>query len=179
MSYRLLFILGLFMATLQVQAAAPNTDNRFYDKSTEHFTAYVGMMSTRSGYIHFADAELPPDPNQPVVMSYGFNVGVIGDFSSDDIYSYSIVGADADMFSAAITSVSASENGCTVRITYRPTAVGTHTARLNVYCSNAGAPLTYINLSGEAVSKPGDVDGDGNIGISDVSRLIDLLLRGE
>ena len=112
MSYKLLFAMALFMASIQVQAAYVETENRFYDKSTEHFTAYVGGMSSRTGYIHFADAELPPDPNQPVVMSYGFNVDAIGDFSSDDIYSYSIVGDDADMFSAAITSVSASENGC-------------------------------------------------------------------
>ena len=179
MSYRLLFILGLFMATLQVQAAAPNSDNRFYDKSTEHFTAYVGMMSTRTGYIHFADAELPPDPNQPVVMSYGFDIDLTGGISDGDVYSYTIDGDDAAMFSAMITSVSASENGCTVRITYRPTVVGSHTARLKVNCSNAGAPTTVINLSGEAVAIPGDVDGDGKLGVSDVSSLIDMLLNGE
>ncbi len=179
MSYKLLFAMALFMASIQVQAAYVETENRFYDKSTEHFTAYVGGMSSRTGYIHFADAELPPDPNQPVVMSYGFDIDLIGDLSDGDVYSYTIDGDDAAMFSAMITSVSASENGCTVRITYRPTVVGSHTARLKVNCSNAGAPTTVINLSGEAVAIPGDVDGDGKLGVSDVSSLIDMLLNGE
>ena len=179
MSYRLLFILALFMATFQAQAAYVETENRFYDKSTEHFTARVGQMASRSGYIHFADAELPPDPNQPVVRSNGVAMQVI-DINTDlndGIYSYSIVGDDAAMFSARITSVSASENGCTVRITYHPLAVGSHTATLKVNCENAGSPVTVIYLSGECVPIPGDVDGNGQIGITDVTTLIDMLLN--
>jgi hypothetical protein len=159
------------------QAAVPQSDNRFYDKSTEHFSAIVGQFAARSGYIKFADAELPPDPNTPVVRSSQVTLNGI-DLSSD-VYSLSIEGADSDMFTASITQVSASENGCTVRIVYRPTAVGTHTAKLNVYCTNAGSPCTSINLSGEGIAQPGDVDGNGQVGISDVSRLIDLLLKNQ
>lgn len=173
MSYRLLFILALFMATIQGQAANVENDNRFYDKSTEHFTATVGRLAARSGYIHFADAELPPDPDTPVVRASGITPG------GSDIYSFSIEGPDASMFSATITSVSASENGCTVRIIYAPTEVGSHTATLKVYCSNAGSPLTTIYLSGEGIARPGDIDGDGRIGVADVSSLIDMILRGE
>ena len=168
---------ALLLAAIQGQAAETQPDNRFYDKSTEQFAAVVGQFATRSGYIKFADAELPPDPNIPVVMSNVITLNGIGADLGGDVYSVSIDGADSDMFIAAITSVSASENGCTVRITYRPTTVGTHTARLNVYCTNAGAPLTYVNLCGEGIAQPGDVDGNGQIGISDVSTLIDMLLN--
>ena len=167
------------MATLQIQAADVDNENRFYDKSTEHFTAYVGQLASRAGYIRFADAEIPPDPNTPVVRSFDVTAQITDGINNDGTYSYTIEGTDAAMFSAIITSVSASENGCTVRIIYHPIQAGSHTARLNVYCQTAGSPLTYINLSGEAIPQPGDVDGDGQVGISDVTRLIDMILTGE
>lgn len=170
MSYRLLFILTLFLTIFQAQAATP--ENRFYDKSTEHFSATVGRLASRAGYIHFADAEVPTDPNTPVDRA------LPGDFDID-AYSYTIEGDDAAMFSAMITSVSASENGCTVRICYAPTEAGTHQATLKVFCETAGAPMTTIYLSGQAFPRIGDVDGDGKLGIADVSSLIDMLLNGQ
>ena len=181
MSYRLLFILALLLSAFQIQAvdnANKEGQNRFYDRSTEHFSAVVGMFDMRSGYIHFADAELPPDPNTPVVRSLGGGTDFVFDFDSD-IYSVSIDGDDSEMFTANVTLVSASENGCTVTISYHPTAVGTHNARLIATCSNAGSPNTYVNLCGKAFPRIGDVDGDGKIGISDISTLIDMLLSGE
>lgn len=177
MSYRLLFILSLLMAAFQAQAAYNEHENHFYDKSTEQFTAYVGMFSSRSGYIRFADAEVPHDPNTPVLRAYDITDQMSGDIEHDGSYYFTIEGPDAAMFTAHITSMSASENGCTVLVTYHPTQAGSHTARLNVICENAGAPLTYINLCGEGIARPGDVDGDGSVGISDVSSLIDMLLR--
>lgn len=166
------------MAAFQVQAIDHDTDNRFYDKSTEHFSATVGQLATRIGYIHFADASIPPSPD-PVLRSYDIVDQMTDGIPNDGTYYYEIEGADASMFGAMITSMSSTENGCTVRITYHPTQVGSHTARLNVYCETAGAPLTYINLSGEAMPQPGDIDGDGKLGISDVSSLIDMILSAE
>lgn len=178
MNYRLLLMIALVLGAFQVQAIDHDTDNRFYDKSTEHFSATVGMLSTRIGYIHFADASIPPSPD-PVLRSYDIVDHLTDAIPNDGTYTYEIEGDDASMFGAMITSMSSMENGCTVRIFYHPTQVGTHTARLNVYCETAGAPLTYINLSGEAVPRPGDIDGDGMVGISDVSSLIDMLLTVE
>ena len=179
MSYRFLFIMAILMASFSAQAAISEPENRFYDKSTEHFSATVGLMSMRSGYIRFADAELPPDPNTPVVMSHDVSAQMSHEIAADDTYSLSIDGADSSMFHATITSMSTIENGCTVTITYRPTAMGSHQARLQVTCSKAGSPVTTINLSGEAIAKPGDIDGDGTVGVSDVSTLIDMLLDHE
>lgn len=181
MSYRLLFIFALLLSAVQVQAvenANKENDNRFYDRSTEQFVATVGQFATRSGYIHFADASIPPDPNIPVDRALGGDTDFDFDFGSD-VYSVSIDGDDSGMFTAMIVSVSASENGCTVRITYHPTTVGTHNARLVATCSNAGSPVTYVNLCGQGITKPGDVDGNGQVGISDVTKLIDMILTGE
>ena len=181
MKYRFLFIFALLLSAVQVQAFEnenKETDNRFYDHSTEQFVATVGQFAMRSGYIHFADASIPPDPNTPVDRALGGDTDFDFDFGSD-VYSVSIDGDDSSMFTAMIVSVSASENGCTVRITYRPTTVGTHTARLVATCSNAGSPVTYVNLCGQGIARPGDIDGDGRLGISDVSTLIDMLLSGE
>ena len=178
MNYRLLLMIALVLGAFQVQAIDHDTDNRFYDKSTEHFTATVGKLATRVGYIHFADASIPPSPD-PVMMSFGIAANLTDAVPNDGTYTYEIEGADASMFGAMITSMSSQENGCTVRIIYHPTQVGTHTARLNVYCETAGAPLTYINLSGEAIARPGDLDGDGKLGVNDVSSLIDMILSVE
>ena len=179
MSYGLLFILALLVSAIQIQAADNQTkENRFYDRSTEQFVAVVGQFASRTGYIHFADAELPPDPNTPVDRGF-IDPGIDLDFDGGGIYSVSIDGDDSEMFIANITMMSASENGCTVHITYHPTSIGTHHARLVAYCSNAGSPYTYVNLCGQGVAKPGDVDGDGRISISDISTLIDMLLNGE
>ena len=177
MSYRLLFIIALLLSATRIQAITTDTDYRFCDKSTEQFTAIVGQLTTRSGYILFADAELPIDPNQPVVRSSGETIPE-ADLSSD-IYSVTIDGEDSDMFTAIVTNVSLVENRCVVKVFYNPTTAGSHRARLVAYCANAGAPYTIVNLSGEATPMPGDVDGDGKLGISDVTTLIDMLLRGE
>ena len=172
MSYRLLIILALFITAITAQGADDDTtDNRFADKSTEYFTAIVGQSTSRSGVVYFADAEIPPDPNTPAIMA----TIDVGDLSGHT-YSVSIDGDDSAMFSAMITSMSFTENKCSVLVTYKPTAVGSHRARLNLTCSTAGVPLTRITLSGEATPLPGDVDGDGKLGISDVSSLIDMLL---
>lgn len=179
MNYRLLFIIALVLAVFQGQAAEPESSNRFYDKSTEHFSAIVGQFSSRIGHIKFADAEVPLDPDTPVIMSNRTTVYSIDTDLSSDAYWYTIEGPDSAMFTANITQVSLLENACTIRIVYRPTEVGSHTARINVYCANAGSPCTYINLTGEAFSQPGDLDGNGQVGISDVSRLIDLLLKNQ
>lgn len=184
MSTRLLFIMTLLLAAIQVQAVdngSSNNANPFYDNSTQEFSAPVGMFAARAGYIHFADAGLPPDPNTPVDRN-GNKEDLIdpGDFGGlgGGVYSVSIDGEDSDMFSARVISMSTSEKGCTVSVIYSPTAVGTHHARLVAYCSNAGSPYIYINLVGEGrLPLHGDVDGDGSIGINDVSTLIDMLLN--
>lgn len=145
------------------------------------YSAYVGKTDYSVEVAYFADAEIPPDPNQPMISSFNdgsFDFVVIDDFglNVNDIYGVSIDGDDC--FSAAIVKSSAIVNTCSVRISYNPLTSGSHHAVLNLTCSKAGVPLIVVYLDGEAMLN-GDVDGDGLIAIKDVSDLIDNLLNGD
>ena len=148
------------------------TPELFLKNQTEYFTAPVYGFSKRTGSVQFADAEIPPypDPNTPVVRSVGTAYVV------PDCYSLSIEGADAIHFTARIVRGSFIANICTVEITYAPRECGTHTATLNLNCTKAGVPWMSIPLQGEATEVLGDLDGDGVLGIGDVTGFINLML---
>ena len=120
------------------------------------FSTDVGQTTTQTISIKFADAEIPPDPNTPVVMSpsYGNPLQSIGQASGG--YSVSIQGAGSQMFSAEITMGSFTSNACTVKVSYNPSAEGTHQATLNVNCSSAGVPTVSVNLTGSTTSASDD-----------------------
>lgn len=143
------------------------------------FTASVGQIVGHWGTIRFADAEIPTDPNQPVVRNHGgLTLDAIGP-NAGDVYSLVIDGADSNHFTARIAKSSAITNICTVAINYAPRAIGSHDATLTVYCKNAGVPTVTIKLHGEAQSVLGDLSGDGLLDITDVVSMIGLLQLGE
>ena len=179
MRYRLLFLFALLVASFQGHAAVVEpTDYNFVNNRAEEFTASVGQIVTRTGIIRFADAEIPPDPDQPVVRSGGGNVNASG-LVNTNCYSFEITGADSDQFSARMVSTSDVKNECTMVINYAPRSIGSHTATLKAYCSKAGVPLFTIPLRGEATSVLGDLNGDGKVSVSDVISMINLLLTLE
>lgn len=150
----------------------------FLNNHTEEFTAKVGQIVTRTGTIRFADAEVPHDPNTPVVMLGGndmLSIAPNGGLIVDG-YSLAIEGADSNNFSASFVKSSAITNICTIAINYVPRSIGSHEATLKVYCSKAGVPLVTVNLRGEANDVLGDFDGDGVLDISDVTSMINLVL---
>ena len=141
------------------------------------FTTYVGGFTSIGGTINFPDAEIPPDPNTPVVMSpaagnYALAQIAPGVASAD--YSYTIQGDNC--FNVTITKGSAIAKTCDVTITYRPLTLGSHNVTISFTCSRGGIPVT-VNVSGTAIERePGDVNGDGLMTIGDATSLIDMLL---
>lgn len=71
--------------------------------------------------------------------------------------------------------MSVNELSITVTITYRPLRAGTHTAQLLITGYEA-YPVT-VDLVGTATLPCGDFDGNGVIGIDDVTGIIDLMLH--
>lgn len=145
-------------------------------------TAYVGWMSSISGTINFPDAEVPHDPNTPVVRTpaacHAPQLQVAPDGFAVSDYSFEIQGDPG--FGVLITKGSSSAKTCNVKIIYRPLIVGTHHATITFSCSRGGCPVT-INVYGTAIEQPepGDIDGDGIFTIVDATGLIDLLLSGD
>jgi len=166
-------MLSLMVCVTMVAAVIDEPDVTFVNNSTEEFTGLVGQLVTRTGLVRFADAEIPPDPNHPVVRGAG------NGWTEPKTYSLEIQGDDASHFSAIIVRRSQVSNECTVRVTYRPRALGSHHATLYVYCPNAGVPTVKIPLLGEATGVLGDLNGDGLLGIGDVTGMINLLLIGK
>ena len=90
---------------------------------------------------------------------------------------FTLSGPNADQFTlAGHNSVSAAEanNGFTYHVHYRPTTVGTHTAKLTFTSGDDVEPVT-LNLKGEATLYY-DNNGDGIINISDLTGVINSVL---
>lgn len=143
----------------------------FVNNRAENFTAFAGGFSRRTGVVRFADAEIPPTPGTDPVLR-----AVHVDYIVPDYYSISVEGADASQFGARIVRGSFLTNICTVEITYVPRCIGTHSATLKLYCSRAGVPQVTIPLRGEAAEVLGDLNGDGVLGVGDVTGFINLML---
>jgi len=89
------------------------------------------------------------DPNVASLQIRGENLQ-----TNPELY---LTGADRSMFSLEVNTVKASDvnkpEGTWVRVTYKPTATGSHTARL-IVSGYDGAKSRGIALVGEAVGKP-------------------------
>ncbi|MBR4830133.1 MAG: hypothetical protein IKZ92_10090 [Muribaculaceae bacterium] len=156
----------------------------FPNKSTQHFNANVGQLYTQVGTIRFPDAEIPTDPDTPVIrvgnVDWQFDdLGDLGDFGGFGPYSFSIEGDEEGCFMARLVRTSNIINSFTLAVTYAPKTVGTHQATLVAHCPNAGVPTVVVYLRGEAADGIGDVDDDCVLDIKDVTGMIDLLLSGD
>ena len=179
---QIIFSLISFCACLPLAGAIVDPgdcDVQFVNNHTEEFTGLVGQIITRTGLVHFADAEIPPDPDHPVDRAGGSTSWDDDPSVSLNVYSLEIEGVGASQFSASIQWRSMVSNECTVAVFYTPTAMGTHRATLKVTCSNADVPVVTIPLWGEATGILGDLDGNGLLTVSDVTGLVGSLLRGD
>ena len=177
----LLFIcLCACLSLAAAEGTSTGSEVLFVNNQPQEFTALVGQMVKRTGLVRFADAEIPPDPNPPVVrVSRIEMVTLEPGFGNSENYWLTLEGADCNQFTARIMTISLISNQCTVAVTYAPHALGTHTATLKVNCPNAGVPLVTIPLRGEATGVLGDLDGDGLIDVGDVTGLVGRLLSGD
>ena len=112
--------------------------------------------------------------NNPVDVTH--TVKVYGMNLKQDL-TVSLVGDDAALFETVATlpkdQVNASA-GCTLAVHYKPQAAGRHTARLVINAGDGVNPVT-LNLTGTARLRY-DVNNDGEIGIADVTAVVDLCL---
>lgn len=100
--------------------------------------------------------------NPPVVLNPKIAVSMVGGFNP--------------FFSLGCMSlISVDALSLTVSITYLPLQVGTHTAQLLI-TGHEAHPVT-VDLVGTATFPCGDLDGNGVIGIDDVTGMIDRLLN--
>ena len=83
---------------------------------------------------------------------------------------------DCDFSLMGITMCTPSADSLVLVVRYRPLTVGTHTAQI-ILTGYKAHPVT-VDLEGAAfMPETGDVDGDGEINIKDVTSLIDLLIN--
>lgn len=143
-------------------------------------TAYVGWYSSIIGTINIPDAEIPYDPNTPVVRTPAAGNEPVSQVAPGGGlgYTYSISGDDC--FSVLITRRSSIVKTCDVKIFYRPLTIGTHHATITFSCLAGGCPVT-VNVTGTAIEQPqpGDLNGDGIFTIGDATSLIDILLSDD
>ncbi len=132
--------------------ADPYYPESFSKNQTISLEAYVGQHVYNTGAVRFADAEIPDPIIPPVVVSefdrQGVSFNIPAGYEGMENYSVSLTG-DPD-FTVRIVKASALANICTVRISYNPSSVGTHQARLTLHCSKAGVPYFDLNLNGTA-----------------------------
>ena len=143
-------------------------------------TAYVGWFSSICGTINIPDAEIPYDPNTPVVRTPAAGSDPVSQVAPGEGlgYIYSISGENC--FSVVITRGSLIAKTCDVKIIYRPLTLGTHHATITFSCIRGGCPVT-VNVAGSSIEQPqpGDLDGDGIFSIGDATGLIDCLLSDD
>lgn len=154
---------------------------------TLSYVTPVGSLARSVEVLRWADAELPPDPNTPVLQA-----AATDDLAGLSNYNFTIEGDKC--FGVIVTRASDKIKTCTVRITYCPSNNGPHHATLIAECQ--GASPIYITLNGDP--KPAikhvtglidiligsddqpnaaDYNGDGSVTINDVTFLIDRLLN--
>lgn len=182
MKSRLLFLIILVLTFVRGQGSEIESNASFTSQSTEQFSTFVGQTVNRCIDVEFKSGDIIPNPDPPdvpMITSVSNNQSIEAELI-DLSYMVSVEGEDSAMFTATVIKKSATSNACTVRITYMPTSVGTHQAKLTVTCTklNVLASPVTVDLIGNANILQGDVNGDGKVDISDVTNLIDVILNG-
>lgn len=182
MKQKLVFFIALALALTQGLAAQEiNSGIPLNAGLTENFSAIVGQQDAHTVSLSFNSNEVVRAPKEGSDLSMGLDNQI---FTNG--YYVSVVGADSQMFSASIVSVSASmtSNVVTMRvnIVYSPTDEGTHQATLKVFSQSDELKKT-LSLVGEATvpytPQKGDADGDGLVTVADVTAIIDYILSGD
>ena len=133
---------------------------------TVPFVSGVGQMSRTTEVLRWSDADVPTDPNTPVVRSSG-GANRVAPGSGSSAYSRYNLRIEGDpSFSLMITKASEVVKTCTVVISYCPMSEGSHQATLIAECQ--GASPMYITL-----------DGSTDYHISNVTNMIDILLAAQ
>lgn len=162
--------------------ADPKRNPTIYGYNNQrYYSASVGETDSSVEVAYFADAEIPHDPNQPVVRAPFDGVDLDLDLVDIDFWgplggNYEVSIEGDDCFDAVIVKSSSIVNTCNVRISYTPQESGSHHAKLNVICPNAGVPLIVVYLNGTADFPAGDANGDGLTAINDLTGMIDAML---
>ena len=143
-------------------------------------TAYVGWFSSISGTINIPDAEIPYDPNTPVVRTPAAGNDPVSQVAPGEGMGYFYTISGDNCFSVVITRSSSIAKTCDVKIIYRPLTLGTHNATITFSHIRGGCSVT-VNVTGTAIEQPqpGDLNGDGLFSIGDATGLIDFLLSDD
>lgn len=183
---------GMQDVVIPMTAQVNNINATIIGSTSLALYAAVGSMAATTEVLRWADVEIPPDPNTPVVRrGGGETLMALPDNAGIANYNISITGAKC--FSYMIVKSSDLVKTCTLRIIYRPTDDGPHYATLRAECAGAapiniqleGKPAAGISdvsslidllIEDESLPAAADVNDDGKVSISDVSCLIDRLL---
>ena len=143
-------------------------------------SAYVGWFSSISGTVNIPDAEIPHDPNTPVVRTPAAGNDPVSQVAPGEGMGYFYTISGDNCFSVVITRSSSIAKTCDVKIIYRPLTLGTHNATITFSHIRGGCSVT-VNVTGTAIEQPqaGDLNGDGLFSIGDATGLIDLLLSDD
>ena len=160
-----------------------NNNEAFYSTLIENNAGYkldhtaIFLEPNRTGKSFSANVAIPNLTSLLGGADRSTPLTVVGQNLDQDV-SISVSG-DASMFST-VSSISAAEanadEGKTVKLVYKPTRAGTHTAYLTL---SAGDDVDPVNLTvtGNA-SVYCDADGDEQLNIDDLAFTIDQLLAG-
>ena len=172
MKQKLVLLIALVLALAQGAAAQEANSIGIIDLTAEYFEAYVGQSDTHTITLQYV--------TQGVVRLNNDGQQEPGTLKSTNGYSVSVI---SRVFSATLIDVTVTSGSttttytATVEVTYAPTTTGEHTATLYLY-NAAGKEVASQNLVGNATVLKGDINGDGIVGIADVTDLIDYLLTG-
>lgn len=145
----LLFITTLLVFTQGIVAAV-NTEDQKKDEPSLLFTSSVGKSAHHYICARISQYVITSESNESLIISNNNGLPPLfseSSISSDD-YSVSIDGNDSNMFSAVITETI--DNYCILDITYSPTAIGKHSARLIIQSASSDDPV-FIPLTGKAL----------------------------
>ena len=160
-----------------------NNDDAFYSTLLEKSAGYkldhtaIFLEPNRTGKSFSANVAIPNLASLIVGSDRSTPLTVWGQNLDHDV-SISVSG-DASMFST-VSSISAadanSDEGRTVKVVYKPTKAGSHTAHLTLSAGEGVEPVTLMVIGSASVYC--DANGNEELNIDDLAYAIDQLLSG-